>query len=145
MADAKARALRALAAQPDPEAPRESGPESPLPPRPQSSPGHHGRWPEGWRPARSDGSTQALDYRAEEALRRIARKEVADEQRDAAIDGLTASVTTLSATITGWQAEGARRWAVSGFLAKAVGIPLLVMALAAIGAMAWQFVSTLHH
>jgi hypothetical protein len=75
----------------------------------------------GWRPADADESPQATSWRARKALERSARHDAANQRQDEAIEQLAGNVNVLSATITAWQTEGARRWEVSGKLAKWVG------------------------
>lgn len=113
---------------------------SPLP-----RPSRNGSMPEGWVPGHDDETPRAWNWRALKALDNSYRTRNEVKMLAGAIDGLRGGVTALNATISGWQAEGQRRWNVSGKLAWAVGVPLLVIFLSAFGAWAWAQISTLHH
>ena len=92
----------------------------------------------GWRPADDDMSPLATDWRARTALRR----------GDRALEGvaqLKTSVDTLSTTMLSWSARSERHWQTASRLAWIVGPPLLVAVLLGAGALAWSWISTLHH
>lgn len=117
--------------------PPPSIPPPPLTPPPSqraSSPSHA----TGWRPADDDVSLEAVDWRARTSLRRV------DRALDA-IGKLNTSVDTLSATMQAWSAKSERHWQTASRLAWAIGVPLVVAAVLGAGALAWQWVSTLHH
>lgn len=92
----------------------------------------------GWRPADDDVSLQAVDWRARTSLRRSDRALGAIEQVDA-------SVKKLSATVEAWSTRSDKHWHTLARLAWAVGVPVLVAIVLGLGALAYQWISTLHH
>jgi len=92
----------------------------------------------GWRPADDDSSPEATDWRSRTALRR------SDRALDALGD-LKSSVNTLSATMQAWSAKSERHWQTVTRLAWAVGVPILIAIVLGLGAIAWNWISTLHH
>lgn len=109
-----------------------------LPPTPPSArasvPDHY----TGWRPADDDVSLQAIDWRARTSLRR-------SDRALGAIERVDESVGKLRATVEDWSTRSDRHWRTVARLAWAVGVPLLVAMLLGAAALAWSWISTLHH
>lgn len=109
---------------------------SPLPVSSRAT--RHGSLPDGWVPSHEDSSPAATDWRARKALSMVY------EERTWRLK-LAKSIDTLSNTIQTWQAEGKRRWEVSGKIAWGLGLPLVLAILLAIGTWLVRWLVTLHH
>jgi hypothetical protein len=92
----------------------------------------------GWRPADEDDSPAAVAWRARTGLRRADRALTT-------IAELNGNVAALNKTITAWSETWGKHWATAAKLAWGVGLPVLVAAILGLGALAWRWVSTLHH
>lgn len=89
---------------------------------------------EGWTPAHDDHTPDAVAWRAAQALEKA-------EQAHEEISSLRGSVDKLNNTLT--TVDKTIRSLMRG--AWSIALPLIIMVLGGLGALAWRWVSTLHH